>query len=249
MEIKLEVPETPKPSSNTDPNTDQRFYSHKQRDEAILAFEAEFDQYVPTTLEWAKNNHYFIYGNSMYYYKPTLQEEINKELLDHEETLDASLMEELSNLGMDPIFNGLLSFEDIKEMIKSSPKGLPKFISESPHFLEFESVGMNEITQDMMTKELLDKIKNTFVGEYTYIPFLNNNMFYLKDGEVFFTDILGWTKDEDFIKNKLVFTLSKDNKTYCYPFENLNDYTDKQKNIISCFGKINGCLNPTIVNL
>lgn len=249
MEIKLEVPEPPKPTSNTDPNTDQRFYSLKIRDDAILAFEAEFDQYIPTTLQWSKNNHYFIYGNSMYYYKPALQEEINTELLDHENTSGDSMSEELLNLGINLSFLKFNSIDQIREMIKSSPKGLPKFISESPHFFEFESVGMNEITQDMMTRELLNKIKDTFSDSYTYLPFLDNNMFYLKDDEVFFTDILEWTKDENFIKNQLVFTLSKDDKTYCYPFENFNDYTDEQKNIINCFGKIDNSVELIIVNL
>ena len=249
MEIKLEVPEPPKPKYGTDPDTVERFYSNKQRTDAVLAFEAEFDQYVPTDLQWSKNDHYFIYGNSMYYYKPRLEEEIQSDISTSSEDIPDEYVSRLSELGLNlniPSFNNNV---EIKNMINSNPKGLPKFISESPQFFEFESVGMNEITPELMTRELLDKIKNTFNGNYTYIPFTKTNMFYLKDDEVFFTNILEYTKDEDFINNQLGFTIIKDNIAYYYAFENSKNWTDKQKSVIELFSKLAECEKLIIIDL
>jgi hypothetical protein len=154
------------------------------RTKAILAFEAEFDTFVPPTseLKWGMHNMFFKHENYAYYYKPFLQLEIDNDIKVTTEEGDCRRpwLTEIENyLGYEvQAFTRLLpnpSLKWMRETMDKNPPGLPKLVLETPNFFKLELEcdnpdNMKHICIDDLDRPTLDKIKNSIGGDYN--PFL-----------------------------------------------------------------------------
>jgi hypothetical protein len=164
------------------------------RNDAILAFEAEFDTFVLPTMEWGAWDTFFHHDGHIYYYKPHLQTLIDTNISERESgpEFDAfvagvqELIPEFTGQQFNP-----QSLADIRAIIDQAPPGMPKFVCETPHFYQFEDVGATAMGIDDISRALLDKIESTFTT-YLPSPFTRYDALYVKDGEVYWTDLVRW---------------------------------------------------------
>ena len=171
------------------PSADRLAGNLNHRNDALLAFEAEFDTFVTGTESWGPDDQYFIHDGYAYYYKPRLDELIVRETRDFE----SEASQTFANYFPEYVrINRPTSIDAIRTLIQSNPPGLPKVIVETPHFFKLESPGTDRITADRIDRVMLDRFKNEFVGELAIFSLTEYKYIFINENRLYWTDLTHW---------------------------------------------------------
>jgi hypothetical protein len=150
------------------------------RVEAIRAYEAEFDAFVNSDVQWGLQDQFFVDDGHVYYYKPWLEKYLQEDIeMVKSETVDGvhkrkPIYDQVVNfLGYDvPGMTPQPDLKFVREMILKRPAGLPELLLETPMFFQFKIDGsyLRPLNIDNINQTSLDGIKKDIRGEYN--PFL-----------------------------------------------------------------------------
>lgn len=112
--------------------------------------------------------------------------------------------------------------------------GIPKLLSETPHFYHFENIKGDIITPQNLTKEILIKIKETF--DTSLNPFLDDltNCLIISNSEIFCTNLFAFSFENDFFKHGIMLNCSDNfnsfstDYNYFFPFEKMSDEMEER---------------------
>ena len=181
-------------------STPDRFYGEgdaSYRNNIIQLFEQEYHTTTNPEMQWGPQDTYFQREGSIFYSKSQLlrlsEEDKQNQLEDAQNPTIQNSKDVLEGLIGHKISDDELNPKFIINIIKTKPSGLPRLVGFTKNFYQFENVCLNEITPDNITKEILQKIQDTFVDEYN--PLLSNidGGIYEKDGSIHLTDITKWS--------------------------------------------------------
>jgi hypothetical protein len=200
------------PSSVERPDDENRFTQNEFIDNIIMHFEAEFDTYIKPTTKWgfAYNVSFFCQDGKLYYYKPIIEQSLQSDrenllqFIEENESEKENLNFLKEYLGYDLVkMRYENTLDNIELIINSNPAGMPVFLSESPHFYEFENPMADDnfldpsseyyVNINNIDRQILNKAKTRFDSDWN--PLLNDMSEYLyigKDGELYFLDLLSW---------------------------------------------------------
>ena len=220
------------------------------RTEVILSWEAENKEYLPGNLVWGADpkDQFFVFNGHIWYYKPWLDTklQVRKTGIDADKTDQGflSLVQKLKAICPNfDINNEVLTLDNIKSVINSSPLGMPRFVGETEHFLQFEDVGSDYITIDNITKADLNDIKTSSVGPNWAPPFVLHEGLIRHNNKVYNTDLLNWqTTSPDTQSYGIV--LANDTDIRFYPFESTMPSNITQA-VTDCGNYFTGLLNKT----
>lgn len=215
------------------------------RNDIIEAFESEWDEYILPDVVYGPHDMYLLHKGAMYYYKPRLQQLYDEDQIvleaDKSDTRRQESLRAVNEyLGFD-FTADRISPEFIKQLIKASPAGLPRYIAQSASFYKFYDVCETKITIDDLTPEVLNLIKTTFTSDYN--PLLNNlaDGLWMKDGQLYFTDISRWSNNPN-VKLGAFFdpidSTLYDNavdRAFFFPF---NILTAEEQSFVDTFGAL-----------
>lgn len=221
--------ELEKPLVDTSPSpspSPTRFVNVQRRDEALLAFEAEFDTWANGNEQWGYQDQFFLHDGCFYFYKPHIEL-----LLTHTET-PPEFTQIYSDY--DPTLH-LRSIDDIRSFIQKGAKGLPDFICETPQFFQFSSMGASLITSSMMSRDLLNKIRSTFDGGYTLRPLTKSPRYYINQDQIYCADLSGWVPNSDHELHDIGVLLDESDAFKVFLYNSEDALTDAQKTIIYTF--------------
>lgn len=200
-----------------------------RRSDTILAWESENPgTFLSPNLVWGARDQFFILDGTINYYKPYIQfllDDINQAL--QTDTSSTDFQQFITSLRaivpeIDPT-DCPHTFNEVMAIIESEPKGMPKFIKQTDNFLVFEDVTGELITETNIDAATLDLIAATFTSDYT-LPYMDPcDTLYLKDGKVYWTDILRWCKPNSPSLRAGIILLG--DKYAYYPFGTLDQTT------------------------
>jgi hypothetical protein len=189
-----------------------------RRNETMLKWEEEFNSLLPADITWGARDQFFFQDTKIYYYKPLLEKLLEDDAVNFvEDRKDPAFLSFLSNSSpysneLIELINGtIISLDGIRTMIASNPNGMPKFIEETNSFLVFETPGNILVTE--ITSDLLSLIKTTFTSDYQISWLDSADSFYIKDGKVYWTDLLRWVK---ITSNVLKLGINLNNTFYAF---------------------------------
>lgn len=215
------------------------------RNEVIFHFESEWDDYVHPEMKWGPQDLFMRHKDHVYYYKPRMQSIFDADMANLAE--DEQNPERMEAMTAVNTFLGYefaktrTSMDFIKQLIKSKPAGLPTYVAQSTNFFKFRDVGDEKFSIDNIDRDLLDRIKNTFTGDYNPLLCDMTDGLYLKDGQLYFTDITRWSHNPHGKLGVFVNPTESEiydnaaDKAFFFPFEQL---TDEQVAFVKALGKL-----------
>jgi hypothetical protein len=165
-----------------------------RRTNTIFALEAEFDTFVDPEMVWGVWDLYCLHEGKMYYYKNFLEQFYTEDAQNRAADVQNSDQVEVDNflksvLTSKNAIAGADSVDAIKSLIQNPPGGFPKFLIETPQFLQFDDPGV-KITIDSLDKTTLDKIKNTFNGDVNPLLSNLNDRLFIKNDQISCVDLM-----------------------------------------------------------
>jgi hypothetical protein len=163
-----------------------------RRTNTIFALEAEFDTFVDPEMEWGVWDFYCRHEGKTYYYKEWLSSifatDAEVRVADTANTNFVDAATAIGNFLGRPYVPQEITLDSIRSLIANPPKGFPQFVIETPQFFQFDDIGQ-KINIDILSKTLLDKIKNTFTDDVNPLLRDLSNRIFLKDDKIICTDI------------------------------------------------------------
>lgn len=156
----------------------------QKRNDFLLTFEAEFDEFLPIEEEWTKwdkNSCFIVHNGSVFYSKSRMKETYEEEKNITEQSLsDENFKKKVLNkvekqydiLNVDDeniekcdptiLKFGNFTTPKIEEMFDKNIKSFPKLITETPHFYQCGQNIKRKITVDDIDKDVVERIQNHF---------------------------------------------------------------------------------------
>ncbi len=182
------------------------------RNDILLTYEAEFDEFLTEETVWSKDSSYFIHNNFLYFSKIKIKEKYYIFKLEYENLLKDKNRNEKEKKR---IKKSLTAFElsntdeflekydspliEIENLLKEEFKSFPNLIVETPHFYQCTCDIKKQINIDDVDKELLEKIKNSFMFDINpFLYDLNNHLYESINGNIYCLKPLFYRKNTDF---------------------------------------------------
>lgn len=166
-----------------------------RRTGTILALEAEYDTFVSPEMYWGYWDQYCIHDGNSYYYKDWMRTNIQRDQTElssdsSNSTLASHISKVVAFLGAG--FHEGVTVEFVEGLFANPPAGFPTVLLDTPQFYQCIDLGTDVITIDELNKELLTKIKNTFVDNINPLLADLTDKLHLVGDKIYCTDYLSF---------------------------------------------------------
>jgi hypothetical protein len=162
---------------------------------------------LDNTAVWVCHDSAVAMGDFLYYSKEYLQERMN---LLNVPVSDPNIKNTMVNyFGNDINYFSQSTMQEVINNVTSSPKGMPKFISETANFYKFENVCGSKVDLTKVTPDIVQLVKNTFDPALSpLIHPMDDGDLYINNGNIYSLEIRQFsTKFSKF--NYGFFTMAK----------------------------------------
>lgn len=197
------------------------------RNALMDAYEAQYDDFILHEDVWDGNDMFVVHNGEAYYYKGNIITELAIDQQDVAASMEYVDVFNATAAGLGGDLIGPVTFADVQNIIELAPAGMPEFKREDGDFLIFESIIGKVITPRDMTRTLLDRIRDTFTGDYG--PFYSpaDDSLVVTDDGVYLTDLTLWNRKPSLPALGIFFDGGHMQHCYFFPFSPLSD-TDKE---------------------
>lgn len=221
------------------------------RKEALQAYRKEFNL-IPAEVFWGLQDQFFVHKGHAYYYKPWLAyyldddiAQVARETINGVHIRKPAYDQMVEFLGYDVPGMALKATIDfLTEMVYKRPEGLPKLITETSSFFQFELEGkhLQHLAMDDMNKTALDRISRDISGDYNSMltPYFSQSIYYT-DLRYYCMDIFSYYYNPKaqfgilLDPEKSVKYLDAKNNSYFFTFR---DITPEERKFALALGKI-----------